>query len=88
MSVGIEIITYGLLIVGMLIMSITFFNNENLIQDGYIKNETNDRNIEVVLHITGESDEQTKKIEWMIEKGTYKDIYDIADKYTVIYEKD
>lgn len=89
MSMGIEIILYVLLLMAALTLSITFFNEDSLINNNrLIKNKTDIKRIELVLYIKEISNKEVKDIKNKIEKGNYENIYDIVDKYTVIHEKD
>lgn len=89
MSMGIEIILYVLLLMAALTLSITFINEDSLINNNrLIKNKTDIKRIELVLYIKEISNKEVKDIKNKIEKGNYENIYDIVDKYTVIHEKD
>lgn len=88
MSIGIEIILYLLILIGVLTISITFFNEDKLIKDSYIERSDNTKNAELVLYIQGIENKEVKKLKRKIEKGQFNNIYEIVDKYSVICEKD
>lgn len=88
MSIGIEIILYLLILIGVLTISITFFNEDKLIKDSYIERNDNTKNAELVLYIQGIENKEVKKLKRKIEKGQFNNIYEIVDKYSVICEKD
>lgn len=88
LSIGIEIILYLLILIGVLTISITFFNEDKLIKDSYIERSDNTKNAELVLYIQGIENKEVKKLKRKIEKGQFNNIYEIVDKYSVICEKD
>ena len=84
MSIGIEIVMYLLIALGMFVLTLTFFDKKVITKDCYIRKKNKDSKVEIILKVKGISDEDIDRIKLILEKGDYGDIYDIVDNFSVV----
>lgn len=84
MSIGIEIIMYLIILLGMFVLTITFFDKKIITKDYYIRKKNKDSHVEIIIKVKGVSDEDADRIKLILEKGYYGDIYDIVDNFSVV----
>ena len=78
-----EIFIYLAIALGMLILCITIFENDDYVKEGYVLIKREDAKVKVVVETEGLNEEDTKRIGWIIRKGKFQDIYDIVNDYEV-----
>lgn len=79
-----EIFIYLVIAFGTLILCITMLEKDDCIDEKYIVTKNEDVNVKVIVEIEGLDCEDAKRVEWIIRKGKYKDIYDIANEYETL----
>lgn len=78
-----EIFIYLAIALGMLILCITIFENEDFVKDSYVLIKRDNAKVKVTIETEGLDEEDSKRIGWIIRKGKYQDIYDIVNDYEV-----
>jgi len=78
-----EIFIYLAIALGMLILCITIFENDDFVKDNYVLIKRENAKVRVIIETEGLDEEDTKRIGWIIRKGKYQDIYDLAHDYEV-----
>lgn len=78
-----EIFIYLAIALGMLILCITIFENNDFVKDNYVLIKRDNAKIKVVIQTEGLNEEDAKRIGWIIRRGKFEDIYDIAHEYEI-----
>lgn len=78
-----EIIIYLAIALGLLILCITIFENDNFVKDNYVLIKTEKAKVKVIIEIEGLDKEDSKRIAWIIRKGKFQDIYDVVNEYEI-----
>ena len=78
-----EIFIYLVIALGMLILCITIFENDDFVKDSYVLIKRDNAKVKVIIETEGLNEEDTKRIGWIIRKGRFQDIYDIVNDYEV-----
>ena len=78
-----EIFIYLAIALGMLILCITIFENDDCVKDNYVLIKRDNSKVKVIIETEGLNEEDAKRIGWIIRKGKFQDIYDIANDYEV-----
>ena len=78
-----EIFIYLAVALGMLILCITFFENDDFVKDSYVLIKRDNAKVKVIVETEGLDKEDSKRIAWIIRKGKFQEIYDIAHDYEV-----
>lgn len=79
-----EIFMYLVISFGILILCITMLEKDGCIEDNYMLLKRENSKVKVILETEGLSEEDAKRIGWIIRKGKYQDIYDIANDFKLI----
>ena len=79
-----EIFIYLVISFGILILCITMLEKDGCIEDNYMLFKNENSKVKVILEIEGLSEEDAKRIGWIIRKGKYQDVYDIANDFELI----
>lgn len=83
-----EIFIYLTIALGMLILCITIFENDNFVKDNYVLVKRDNAKVRVIIETDGVDDEDAKRIGWIIRKGKFQDIYDIVSDYELKTKND
>jgi len=78
-----EIFIYLTIALGMLILCITIFENDDFVKDNYVLIKRDNAKVKVIIETEGLNEEDTKRIGWIIRKGKFQDIYDIVNDYEI-----
>ena len=78
-----EIFIYLAIALGMLILCITIFENDDFVKDSYMLIKRDNAKVKVIVETEGLAEEDAKRIGWIIRKGRFQDIYDIVNDYEV-----
>ncbi len=78
-----EIFIYLAIVLGMLILCITIFENDDFVKDSYVLIKRDNAKVKVIIETEGLSEEDSKRIGWIIRRGNFQDIYDIVNHYEV-----
>lgn len=78
-----EIFIYLVVALGMLILCITFFENDDFVKDSYVLIKRDNAKVKVIVETEGLDNEDSKRIGWIIRKGKFQDIYDIVHDFEV-----
>lgn len=84
MNMFLEIFIYLVIAFGTLVLCITMLEKDTCIDEKYIIMKRNGINVKVTVEAEGLDDEDIKRIGWVIRRGKYDDICDIADEFNVI----
>ena len=57
------------------------------LEDNYIILKRENAKIKVIVETEGLNEEDSKRIGWIIRKGKYQDIYDVANNYEIVCNK-
>ena len=79
-----EIFIYLVIAFGILILCITMLEKDSCIDEKYVVIRSDDIKVKVIVETEGLEPEDAKRIGWIIRKGKYQDIYDIAYEFKVI----
>ena len=82
----IEIFIYLVIAFGILSIAIIGFEKEAYIDEKYILMKREEAKVKIKVEISGLEENDVKDIEWILKRGKYEDIYDIADEIEVINE--
>lgn len=63
---------------------ITIFEKDECIKERYIVQKNNNIKIKVIVETQGLSEEDNKRLGWVIRKGKFEDIKDIAQEFEII----
>ena len=74
-----EIFIYLVIAFGTLVLCITMLEKDGCIEEKYVVIKRDDIKVKVTVEIEGLEEEDSKKIGWIIRKGQYSDICDIAE---------
>ena len=78
-----EIFMYLAIALGMLILCITIFENDDFVKDNYVLIKRDSAKVRVIIETEGLNEEDSKRIGWIIRKGKFQDIYDIVSDYEI-----
>lgn len=76
-----EIFIYLVISFGILILCITMLEKDGCIEDNYVILKRENAKVKVIVETEGLSEEDAKRIGWIIRKGRYQDVYDIANDF-------
>ena len=79
-----EIFIYLVIAFGILILCITMVEKDNCLCDKYITLKRNDVKVKLMLDIEGLSEEDSKKLAWIIRKGKFEDVYDVVNEFETL----
>ena len=79
-----EIFIYLVISFGILILCITMLEKDECIEDNYVVLKRNTARVKIILETEGFSEEDAKRIGWIVRKGKYQDIYDIVNDFEVV----
>lgn len=79
-----EILIYLVIALGMLILCITIFENDDFVKDSYVLIKRDNAKVKVIIEIEGLGEEDAKRIGWIIRRGRFQDIYDVVNEYEVV----
>lgn len=82
-----QIFIYLLIAFGTLILCITMLEKDGGVEERYIVMKRNDVNVRVIVETEGLDEEDRKRLGWIIRKGKYNDICDIAKEFNIIDKK-
>ena len=82
-----EIFIYLAIALGLLILCITIFENDDFVKDSYILIKRDNAKVKVIVETEGLSEEDAKRIGWIIRKGKFQDIYDVINNFEVKIDK-
>lgn len=88
MSMILEVVIYLVIVFTIMLISVSFLNREIYYDEKYIIKKNKNTNVNIKVIITGVSEEEGKRIGWIIQRARFEDIYDIANKYEVFVKKD
>lgn len=78
-----EIFIYLVIVLGIIVLTSIMFEKDVCSKEKYMLIKKDDANVKVTLEIKGLSKEDAKRIKWIIGKGKYEDILDIANEFEV-----
>ncbi len=78
-----EVFIYLVIAFGTLILCITMLERDGCIDEKYVVIKNTDSKVKITVEIDGLDEEETKTIGWIIRKGKFDDIYDIASAFEV-----
>lgn len=78
-----EIFIYLAIALGMLILCITIFENNDFVKDSYVLIKRDNAKVKIIIETEGLDEEDVKRIGWIIRKGKFQDIYDVANDYEI-----
>ena len=79
-----EIFIYLVIAFGALILCITMLEKDEEVTEKYTVLQNENVKVKVIVHTEGLDEEDVKKIKWILQKGKYDDIYDVACEFKVI----
>lgn len=79
-----EIFIYLVIAFGTLVLCITMMEKDTYIDEKFIVAHNDKEKIKIIVETEGLDEEEVKRIAWIIRKGKYEDIYDIAQEFNVI----
>lgn len=79
-----EIFIYLVIAFGTLVLCITMLEKDGCIEERYIVIKRDDVKVKVTVETEGLDEEDRKRLGWIIRKGKYDDICDIAKEYNVV----
>ena len=79
-----EIFIYLVIAFGTLVLCITMFEKDGCIEERYVVIKRDDVKIKVTVETEGLDEEDRKRLGWIIRKGKYDDICDIAKEFNVL----
>lgn len=79
-----EIFIYLVISFGILILCITMLEKDGCIEDNYVILKRENTKVKVIVETEGLSEEDAKRIGWIIRKGKYQDVYDIANDFELV----
>ena len=82
-----EIFIYLVIAFGILVLCITMTEKEGCMDSKYVVIKRDDIKVKVIVETEGLEPEDAKRVGWLIRKGKYQDIYDIAYDFKVIDKK-
>jgi len=82
-----EVFIYLVIAFGTLVLCITMLEKDNCTEEKYIVMKRNDVNVKVTVETEGLDEEDRKRLGWIIRKGKYEDICDIAKEFNVTSKK-
>lgn len=83
MSLYLQIIVYIVIIVGLYLTVITFFDDKTINKKYFFLKDDEKHNVEIWLVTKNIEDSKVKKIENIIENGAYNSIYEITSNFYV-----
>lgn len=83
MNVFVQLIIYLIILLGMFITVITFFDKNIINRNYYVVDKKGKENIEIWLVTNNIERAQLDEIKCIIEKGDYESIYDITNRFLV-----
>ena len=87
MTMFVEIFIYLVIAFGSLILCITMLEKDGCVEEKYIVMKREDVKVKVTVETEGLGEEDRKRLGWIIRKGKYDDICDIAKEFNVIDKK-
>ena len=81
---ALEICIYLAIAFGTLVLCITMLEKDNCIQDNYVMLKRENVKVKVIIETEGIDEEDAKRIGWIIRKGKYQDIYDVANDFELL----
>ncbi len=78
-----EIFIYLAIALGMLILCITIFENDDFVKDSYVLIKRENAKVKVIVETEGLDEEDAKRIVWIIRKGKFQDIYDVVNDFEI-----
>ena len=82
-----EVFIYLVIAFGTLVLCITMLEKDGCIDEKYVVIKNEKTKIKVTVETEGLPEEEVVRLAWIIRKGKYNDIYDVADEYEFL-EKD
>lgn len=82
-----EIFIYLAIALGMLILCTTIFENDDYVKDSYVLIKRDEAKVKIIIETEGVGEEEAKRIGWIIRKGKFQDLYDIAQTIEVHNKK-
>lgn len=79
-----EICIYLAIAFGILILCITMLEKDNYIEDNYVILKRENAKVKVIIQTEGLNEEDTKRIGWIVRKGRFQDIYDVANDFELL----
>lgn len=79
-----EICIYLAIAFGILILCITMLEKDNYIEDNYVILKRENAKVKVIIQTEGLDEEDAKRIGWIVRKGRFQDIYDIANEFELL----
>ncbi|MBQ8043639.1 MAG: hypothetical protein IJ272_05765 [Clostridia bacterium] len=78
-----EIFIYLAIALGMLILCITMLEKDDCLNENYVILKRENAKVKVIIETEGLNDEDAKRIGWIIRRGKFEDIYDIANNFEI-----
>ena len=82
-----EIFVYLVISFGILILCITMIEKDEWISNNYVLFKRDNAKVKVVLETEGLSEEDSKRIAWILRNGKYQNIYDIANDFELLIKE-
>lgn len=79
-----EVFIYLVIAFGTLVLCITMVENNGIIEDNYVVLQSDNAKVKVIVEIEGITEDEAKRIAWIVRNGKYQDIYDIAQEFEII----
>ena len=79
-----EIFIYLVIAFGTLVLCITMLEKDGCIDEKYVMIKSENTKIKVTVETEGLSEEDAKRIGWIIRKGKYDDICDVVNNFDMV----
>ena len=79
-----EVFIYLVIAFGTLVLCITMLEKDGCIDEKYVVIKNEKTKITVRVEVEGLEEQDLTRLYWIIRKGKYNDIYDVASEYEVI----
>lgn len=79
-----EVFIYLVIAFGTLVLCITMLEKDGCIDEKYVVITSEKVKVKITVETEGLDEEDAKRLCWIIRKGKYQDIYDIAQDFEVI----
>ena len=80
----VEIFIYLVIAFGILVLCITMLEKDVCIDEKYVIIPSEESKVKVTVETEGLSEEEAKRIGWIIRKGKYEDICDIVKEFNLV----
>jgi len=81
-----EVFIYLVIAFGTLVLCITMLEKDGCVDEKYVVIKSDNVKVKITVETEGLDEDDTKRIGWIVRKGKYNDIYDIASDFEVIHK--